>query len=1070
VQAADSYLLHSSLSGREREMKRLTRRLDRTLHGRGCAVVVEANPGVGRSRLLDEIALQGQLRGAIVVSVIAEGGRGPWALARGLLRGLLRNAPSDTRHAAAPYTPVLGHVLPELQAAHSELAVLPEDPAELRVRQQTALLAVVVELARERPLLILADDFHRSDDPSAALLAALAQYCPSLPMMLVASVKLGSVVSAPEALRAFRSASRSMRLHRLRRSDTVVLVESLFGFVPNVDRLANWIHDVTTGNPTQTMELARHLVESGAVQYAGGSWVLPLTVDQRAVPGSLGQALAMRLGTLSPEARALAGALCVREGAAPLTLVSAVAPGSRDDLFGHLEELVRKGVLESSGEGHGFVHEAMRGLLLDQLSAQEREGAHRTLGQALLVNAAEGSPTQLEGAWHLMRGGDDLRGARIVAAAMRVRKPISRNALPAVEEALRVLEQHRQDRGTILGLRTSLVIAAYEHERRLAYDYGFSTVTELFQHSGLGIARALGRVLGARAALPLALLLALLRRPFLGAKLRVGRALDYFARSQTNLLGALTIGVDIEAVHRVQPLADPLRGFPRDHACHIVYSMCRAMRLLMDGRENEHREACEDVVKRLSDPRVARQLSAGYRRDLQVGLLMSLGIGEGYCAVGRGLQVADRIETLGTYFGQVAAHRVRFIHHLMRGEIELAEPHRRRVELHAVQGGSTWQVEVWSLPLEALAANLSEDHIRLKHLAQSMGRVLDDVPSLRIFHELVESRVDLRRGDHEAGLARLERAVARMPPRQHVAWDVARLALADALLEMDRPGRAYEVCERALLEYQPGDTLHVIRIALEREAALAQARCERVPAARARLSALIEQVAPTGHPLLLCRLHEAGVELALSAADGPAVALHLSAMERAVEPTRNPALHSLYQSAAKTARGAGLHATADGEGDDDEDVLTQATNPLETKLAKQLDGLEPHEWPERLLRLLLARANVSGGYLYLWEDDELQLVAATLPDDPPVGLEQRIRAWIEELLDEAEGSAELTTLESTFDSDAPSVQPYRLILLPPARSGRAPSGVVAVLADDRQPSAPSPAFLRAVAAQLAQAS
>ncbi len=94
TEVASSYLASATLVGRRDEMERLRRAVARDADERGSAVVIEAPSGVGKSRLLREVALEAQIAGAIVVSVGGEAlGLGPYGLLQALARELLAAAP-----------------------------------------------------------------------------------------------------------------------------------------------------------------------------------------------------------------------------------------------------------------------------------------------------------------------------------------------------------------------------------------------------------------------------------------------------------------------------------------------------------------------------------------------------------------------------------------------------------------------------------------------------------------------------------------------------------------------------------------------------------------------------------------------------------------------------------------------------------------------------------------------------------------------------------------------------------------------------------------------------------------
>jgi serine/threonine-protein kinase len=917
VEAAQSYLLSSQLVGRDHDMKRLDNYVERAIEGHGRALLVEGNPGVGRTRMLAELSMRGQLRGATVVAVTADRSGTAHGVTRSILRGLLRTAPTETLRAAAPYLPVLVYTVPELTDLSGrgvEPAALPDDYGERRIREQRALLACLTDLAASRPLVISIDDFHRADEASAAMLAALAQDCEQRKLLIVVAVKLGSPIAAPEPVRILRAVGKALRLHRLGRSDTAAFVQSMFGAVPNMDRVAAWMHDISTGTPAQVMELARHLVDTGAAQYAGGIWVLPAHLTQRAVPMSLSQALAVRLSQLGPAARELSQRMSVADGTVPDDLVAAIAE-QRGALHATLDELTRKGVLERREHGHAFVHDAMQELVLAQLDAATVRAHDIRLGEGMLARNAPGD--QLSAGAHLMRGGDEVRGATLFARAFREERREPRAIdLPALERAVAIHERHELSPSALLRMRAALVRAGYTLDRDLAYRYGESTVRAMHRAGGLHITDALRPLIGRRAALVIGIGCAWLRwrfSPRSSRSLHPASAIRQLVQVLTSLLGAMSLGIDVAGMRRMVPMARSLLAFPPGHAVRAAYLLCETLFLFMFGREDEHRAMRKETFAKLDDERAFPELQGIDRTMMLEGVLLAAGICEAFYADSIGSELAKRLDEVGSHIGKLGAHRIELVRHLMRGERRAGEPRRRAMELHSLQiGASTWQLELWLAAMETLVALFTDDHLQAKQLLEVYRGFVAQAPSLRVYEELLRARVERRLGELPSARARIEAVCAQLAPREHVGWDSARYTYADVLLAAGEPETALRVVRETLSRYTQSDDLHVVRLMLCRMEAIAQARLGELEEARASIDMLIERVTPAGHPLLLARLHEAAFTLALDAGLRIEALAHLEAMEAAIEPTGNPALLALLHSAAQSAREQGLSGKAPG--------------------------------------------------------------------------------------------------------------------------------------------------------------
>jgi predicted ATPase len=362
-------------------MERIHRRITRAHRERGGTLVIEGNPGVGKSRLLDEAALHAQLSGALTVRVNARAHQGDYGAISALIRAIVEAAPHDAREAAAPYLAGLARVSTMFSAGPRRGNELPA--ASARTQIHNAVLNWLFDLADDRTLVLLVDDLTRLDDDSTALLNSLSQAIKVHRILLITARRLADQVAVPASADALVARARCMRLHRFNREETLALLTSLFGPVPNVELLGNWIHEITTGVPMQIMELARHLVLEQLVRFVDGMWVLPPHVPEHSLQRNLAATLSARAAALPHAERALAEALSVRRGHLSLTLCMRLSDNQdARALFRTLDELVAKGVLVSGANGYQFGQDALREVFLRRLSSKRAKRLHRRLGEA----------------------------------------------------------------------------------------------------------------------------------------------------------------------------------------------------------------------------------------------------------------------------------------------------------------------------------------------------------------------------------------------------------------------------------------------------------------------------------------------------------------------------------------------------------------------------------------------------------------------------------------------------------------------------------------------------------------
>jgi DNA-binding SARP family transcriptional activator len=236
------------LVSRSVELATLTAAWQRARKGRGQVVIVEGEPGEGKTRLLEELVAHARLDDASVAAARAVPAEhnAEWSALSGLLAGGLGDAPGL---AGAP---------PEALAG---LAVL---DADLRTRFPAgapvapvgdALGAAVRAVAAERPLLMALDDVQWSDAATLAALPALARDAATHPVLLVLALSRGSPESERlDELRARLGRDLEGAVVRLGRFDAAALLELVRWALPrygtdDAERLTRRVERDTGGLP-----------------------------------------------------------------------------------------------------------------------------------------------------------------------------------------------------------------------------------------------------------------------------------------------------------------------------------------------------------------------------------------------------------------------------------------------------------------------------------------------------------------------------------------------------------------------------------------------------------------------------------------------------------------------------------------------------------------------------------------------------------------------------------------------------------------------------------------------------
>ena len=359
-----------ALVGRDNEMARLTGLIKEVARGRGGSLLIEGEPGIGKSALVRAAAAEAPEAGCqLFWGAGDELGQALPLLP--FLDGLRVREPS-----ANPRRNTIVRLLRGEVAAGRGTDV----PAVLAEQ----LLALVVEQCAVRPTILVIDDLQWADQASITLWGRLARSAQQLKLLLIGMTR--PVPHREDVLALRRAAGDAARLKLAALTGPAVadLVAALAGGRPdeNLLRLA----DGAAGNPLYVTELVAALsrsssltiTEAGAAELAGGS-----------VPSSLSAAIADRLGFAAGPVREVLRAAALLGVDFAVRDLAIVLGRSVPDLLPSVDEARAAGVLAESGRGLGFRHPLIRAALYDEMPAPVRAAWHRDAGRAL---AEAGAP------------------------------------------------------------------------------------------------------------------------------------------------------------------------------------------------------------------------------------------------------------------------------------------------------------------------------------------------------------------------------------------------------------------------------------------------------------------------------------------------------------------------------------------------------------------------------------------------------------------------------------------------------------------------------------------------------
>jgi class 3 adenylate cyclase/predicted ATPase len=377
----------TSFVGREEDIGTLLRRWDRVRAGEGQFVQIVGEPGLGKSRLVEEFHSRlgetphtwvewssSQLLQNTPLHPVAEWGRARFggqdvAAERRLadLETTLAQVKLDIKETATLLAPLLDIPLPAERAPKF-------GPEELRRRQLAAMVALLLAGARTQPVVLAFEDLHWADPTSLDLIQALAERGAQAPLLVVATTR--PEFRAPWGMRSHHAV---VALAPLDRSEVRRMVGEIAALHALPQEVVERVSERTGGVPLFVEEVTRLLLERG-------------DTGSQAVPPTLQQSLAARLDRLGP-AREVAqiGAVLGRDFA--YLLLRDVAKVDEPTLQASLDRLADADLLFVEGAppqaNYRFKHALIQDAAYESLLKSRRQALHRRAAEALRDTSAE---------------------------------------------------------------------------------------------------------------------------------------------------------------------------------------------------------------------------------------------------------------------------------------------------------------------------------------------------------------------------------------------------------------------------------------------------------------------------------------------------------------------------------------------------------------------------------------------------------------------------------------------------------------------------------------------------------
>jgi DNA-binding CsgD family transcriptional regulator/tetratricopeptide (TPR) repeat protein len=370
------------LVGRDNELALLDGLLREAARGRGAAVLIEGEPGIGKSALVHAAMTAAPDAGCQVF----------WGA-------------GDELGTALPLLPFLDALRvrePSVNARRNTIVgllrgeIAADRGADVPATLAEQLLALVTEESAVRPVVLVIDDLQWADPASVTLWGRLARTARQAPLLLIGTARPVPHRDDLLALHRLAGDGGRIQLTGLAEPEVADLVAVLAGGRPDGSLLR--LAEGAAGNPLYLTELVAALVRgsnltltpAGTAALAGGT-DLAGAEPGSPVPGSLSAVIADRLGFVTGPVRDVLRAAALLGVDFEISDLAIVLGRGLPDLLPAVDEARVAGVLAESGNSLGFRHPLIRAALYEEMPAPVRAAWHRDAARAL---AAAGAPPE----------------------------------------------------------------------------------------------------------------------------------------------------------------------------------------------------------------------------------------------------------------------------------------------------------------------------------------------------------------------------------------------------------------------------------------------------------------------------------------------------------------------------------------------------------------------------------------------------------------------------------------------------------------------------------------------------
>ncbi len=437
--------------GRSDELERLAEAWRLASQGHGKAVLIGGEPGIGKTRLSNELALLVNMQGGRVLrGTTSSPEQVPYQPVVEALRDALPLlAVADVRPV---WLASVAALVPELALRRSDLPVLAViDAARERSRLLESLAAVLQGLSRQRPLLLILEDLQWAGEATLTSFEYLARRVAAFPALILATYRN----EGDDATRTVQPLRRKLQLENvadhvslggLSNEAVCNLARSLPELAGDAETVGAHVHAVSGGNPLFAVELLRESAESG-IRETSSRFLQAM--------------IAVRTNRVSQTAREIGEVASVIGATFDADLIREISGLPEDTVLDGVRELLGRNLVREVGRVHfafAFSHHLVASAMYEQIEPARRPRWHRRVAVAIERVTPDRGQAAGNLAHHYDKGGEPQKAAEYYLSSAERNFALFANP-EALASATRGLELASEPdiRRALLGLRERIL-------------------------------------------------------------------------------------------------------------------------------------------------------------------------------------------------------------------------------------------------------------------------------------------------------------------------------------------------------------------------------------------------------------------------------------------------------------------------------------------------------------------------------------------------------------------------------------------------------------------------------------